>query len=157
MTARACSRCRAQTEVAVVDATAGEAKPLAIAIRGMQVLTCPKGHRQFVNREFPRMLLEHLLKEDEVKLPAGEEHGLLFKNFKCSSCGAKLAPEPDHRHTFSMDVALADFEPFKVELMMPVYRCPDCKKEQIYSLKEISKHTPEALAQAFQAADIPPA
>jgi len=38
------------------------------------------------------------------------------------------------------------------------FRRPDrVSKEQIHSLKEISKHTPEALAQAFQAADIPPA
>lgn len=141
----------------VIDTTAGEAKPLAMAIRGMQVLACPKGHRQFVQREFPRLLLEHLLEEDEAKLPAGEEHGLLFKHFNCSGCGAELAPKPDHRHTFTLDVSLPDLAPFKVDLTMPVYRCPGCQKEQIHSLREIRKYTPEALAHAFQTADIPPA
>lgn len=157
MTAKTCTRCQAETETTVIDATAGEAKPLAIAIRGMPVLACPRGHRQFAHREFPRLLLEHLLEEDEASLPAGDEHGVLFKHFNCGECGAELAPKPDHRHTFTMDVSLPDLAPFKVELTMPVYRCPSCNKEQIHSRKEIRKHTPEALAHAFQASEIPPA
>ncbi len=157
MTERACSRCREATETTVIDTAAGEAKPLAIAIRGLPVLACSKGHRQFVHREFPRLLLEHLLKEDETALPAGEERGMIFKHFNCSACGAELAPKPDHRHTFTVDISLQDLAPFKVELTMPVYRCSGCEKEQIHSLQEIRKHTPEALAHAFQAAEIPPA
>jgi hypothetical protein len=157
MTSRTCARCKAETETTLVDVATGEAKPLAIAIHGMPVLACPKGHRQFVDSEFPRWLLEHLLKEDEARLPAGKETGMIFKHFNCSECGAELAPQPDHRHTFTADVSLQDLAPFKVELTMPVYRCQKCEKEQIHSLKEVWKHTPEALAHAFQAAEIPPA
>jgi hypothetical protein len=156
MTPKPCARCRAQTETTVVEAT-GEANPLAIAIHSMPVLACPRGHRQFVHHEFPRQLLEHLLDEDEAQLPAGEENGVLFKHFRCGACGAELARKPDHQHTFAVDVALQDIDAFRVELTLPVYRCPECEKEQIHSLKEIRKHTPEALAHAFQAADIPPA
>jgi DNA-directed RNA polymerase subunit RPC12/RpoP len=154
---RPCARCRAETERTVIDSTAGEADPLAISIHGMPVLACPRGHVQFVHNEFPRRLLERLLEEDEARLPAGEEKGVLFKHFRCSNCGTELAHTPDHRETFAVDVALQDASPFKVELTMPVYRCPECEKEQIHSLKEIRKHTPQALAHAFQAADIPPA
>jgi hypothetical protein len=156
MQKKPCARCRAETERAVIDRTTGEADPLAIAIRGMPILACPHGHRQFVHHEFPRRLLARLLEEDEAKLPAGEEKGVLFKQFRCGNCGTELAPTPDHRETFAVDVALQDLSPFKVELTMPVYRCPECEREQIHSLKEIRKHTPEALAHAFQAAEIPP-
>lgn len=55
------------------------------------------------------------------------------------------------------DVALVDFEPFRVELTVPVYRCKKCSREQLHSLKEVRSRTPEALAQAFRAAGIPPA
>ena len=156
MTERKCQRCRAETEMTVIDMAEGEAKPLAIAIRGMPVLACPRGHRQFMDREFPRRLLERLLKDDDAVPPAGRQTGMIFKHYKCADCGAELATSPDHRHTFEVDVSLEDLAPFRVELTMPVYRCPNCEKEQIHSRKEVMKQTPEALAQAFQAAEIPP-
>lgn len=157
MTTRRCIQCRGETEITAVDAAAGEAKDLKIAVREMPVAACAKGHRQFVRPDFPRLLVEHLMDEDEAKLPAGQETGLLVKRYYCASCGAKLARQPDHRHTFTIDVALAELSPFRVELTMPVYKCGKCEKEQLHSLKEIRKQTPEALAHAFQAAGIPPA
>ncbi len=51
---------------------------------------------------------------------------------------------------------MPEIDPIGVDLTMPVYRCSACGKEQLHSLKEIRKLTPEALAHAFQAADIPP-
>lgn len=157
MTPRRCIQCRGETAIAAVDAAAGEAKDLTIALKEMPVAACAKGHRQFVTPDFPRQLVEHLMDEDEAKLPAGQEKGLLVKHYLCASCGAELAPQPDHRHTFTIDVAIADLGPFRVELTMPVYKCSGCKTEQLHSLKEIRKHTPQALAHAFQAAGIPPA
>lgn len=156
MTLRRCIQCRSETEVTAIDAAAGEAETLAIALKEMPVAACARGHRQFVHAEFPRQLVEHLLDEDEAKLPAGEEKGLLRKHYHCTGCGAELAPQPDHRHTFTVDVALAKLAPFRVELTMPVYRCPSCEKEQLHSLTEIRRYTPAALAQAFRAAGIPP-
>ena len=47
--------------------------------------------------------------------------------------------------------------PFRIELTVPVYRCAACSQQQLHSLKEVRSRTPEALAQAFHAADIPPA
>lgn len=157
MATRTCTRCRARTEPAALESAAGESEPVSVKLRDMPVLTCPSGHRQFVQPEFARKLVEHLIEEDEAKLPAGEEKGLLFKHYHCGSCGAELAKQPDHRQTFPLDVALPDLRPFRVELTAPVYRCPKCSREQLHSLKEVRSHTPEALAQAFRSAEIPPA
>jgi hypothetical protein len=141
----------------VVQDAAGESEPVAVRLHDLPVLTCSAGHRQFVKPEFARKLMEHLMGEDESRLPAGEEKGLLFKHFYCSGCGAELGKQSDHRGTFSFDVALADYAPFRVEVSAPVYRCAQCSREQVHSLKEVRSHTPEALAHAFQAAGIPPA
>jgi hypothetical protein len=157
MTFRSCVRCRADTGSEVLESAAGEAGPIALALEGMPVLACAKGHRQFVHPEFPRWLLEHLLDEDEGRLPAGREEGLLLKHFHCGGCGARLHGQADHRETFRFDVALGDTGPFHVSLTAPVYRCPACSREQVHSLKEVRRRTPEALTHAFQAAGIPPA
>lgn len=157
MAFRSCVRCRASTGSDVLDSAAGEAGPIALTLEGMPILACPKGHRQFLHPQFPRQLLEHLLEEDEGRLPAGEEQGLLRKHYHCGACGARLEAQPDHRETFRFDLALDDADPFRVALTAPVYRCPACSKEQVHSLKEVRKRTPEALTQAFQAAGIPPA
>ena len=157
MKTRPCTRCRGSTEPTVLESAAGEADSVAVRIEGMPVLACERGHRQFVDPEFPRWLVEHVMHEDEARLPAGEEKGFLFKNYHCRECGAKLGAEPDHRETFAFDVALRDLGPFRVELTAPVYRCPSCSREQLHSLKELRSRTPAALAQVFRAADIPPA
>ena len=147
----------AQTEPALLQDATGESEPVTVRLHDMPVLKCSAGHRQFVKPEFARKLVEHLIGEGEARLPAGEEKGLLFKHYHCSSCGAELGKQSDRRETFSIDVALPDYTPFRVELSTPVYRCPQCSREQVHSLKEVRSHTPEALAYAFRAAEIPPA
>jgi hypothetical protein len=156
MESRPCVRCRGTTRPAVLQHAAGEAAPLALMLQGMPILACEKGHRQFVHAEFPRWLAEHLIDEDEARLPAGEEQGLLLKHFRCGGCGSELQKQSERRETFPIEMALADLAPFRVELSAPVYRCPGCSREQLHSLKEVRKRTPAALAQAFQAADLPP-
>ena len=157
MESRPCVRCRGNTRPAVLENAAGEAAPLTLMLQGMPILTCDKGHRQFVHAEFPRWLVEHLIDEDEARLPAGEEQGLLRKHYRCGGCGAELQAQADRRETFPIDMTLGDLGPFRVELTAPVYRCPGCSREQLHSLKEVRKRTPAALAHAFQAAELPPA
>ena len=157
MESRPCVRCRGSTQPAVLESAAGEAAPLALMLQGMPILACAKGHRQFVHAEFPRWLVEHLVEEDETRLPAGEEQGLLRKHYRCGGCGAELQAQAERRETFPIDLTLGDLGPFRVELTAPVYRCPRCSREQLHSLKEVRKHTPAALAHAFKAAELPPA
>lgn len=157
MPLRSCVRCRESTERAVLESVTGEAGTLALSLRGMPILTCSHGHRQFLDADFPRRLMEHLVDEDELRLPAGEEQGLLRKRYHCCACGAQLQAQADHRETFTLDLELDEAGPFRVELVAPVYRCPACAKEQLHSLKEVRKDTPAALSHAFKAAGIPPA
>ena len=155
MTPRSCVRCHGSTVADVLESAAGEAGPLALTLEGMPILACPKGHRQFLNPEFPRLLLVQV-KEDEQRLPAGQEQGLLRKHYHCGECGTRLEAQAAHPQTFRFDLSLADAKPFRVSLTAPVYRCPTCSREQLPSLKEIRKRTPEALSHAFQTAEIPP-
>lgn len=157
MTFRSCVRCHGTTRPEVLERAAGEAGSIALAVEGMPILACDKGHRQFLHPDFPRRLLEHLLGEDEGRLPAGEEKGLLLKHYHCGQCGARLNAKADHQETFRFDLALDDAEPFRVALSAPVYRCPACAREQIHSLNDVRRRTPEALTRVFQAAGIPPA
>ena len=151
---RACTTCHAETTMQPLAAISGEEKELSLSLHGMPILTCPEGHKQFIRMSFAVEVLNHLIEEDEPQLPAGEVKGLLFKHYHCNDCGQELQPKPDHRHTFSIDVALGDADPFKVELTTPVFKCGSCGSEQLHSLKEVRKLTPEALAHAFKAAGI---
>jgi hypothetical protein len=152
---KTCTTCHSPTAPTRIDAITGEENALAVTLRGLPVLACEKGHRQFVSADFPLLLLDHLTEQDEPSLPAGAEKGLILKHFHCAGCGNELQPEPDRRHTFSFEVALPQIETFTVELTMPVYRCGRCGREQLHSLKELRRFTPAALAHAFKAAEIP--
>ena len=151
-----CNQCHAETEITRVGSADGEAEPLRLTLRNFPLRACPEGHRQFVRPEFPAELLQQLTEEEEPELPAGEEKGLIMKKYLCESCGEALEPKPDHRHTFSIEIKLDELDAFGVDLSMPVYRCSSCGKEQLHSLKEVRKLTPAAMAQAFEAAEIPP-
>lgn len=152
---KACTTCRSPTAPARIDTVTGEDDVLAVTLRGLPVLACENGHRQFVQPDFPLLLLDHLTQLDEPSLPAGAEKGLIIRHFLCAECGGELQAKPDHRHTFSFDVTLPQIDAFAVDLTAPVYRCGRCGREQLHSLKELRKLTPAALAHAFKAAGIP--
>lgn len=151
---RACSRCRAATQLEHLNSISGETKVLTVTVTGMPVLVCAKGHRQFLDTTFPVRLLETMVDKNEVELPAGEQKGRLFKHFYCGQCHSELQPKPEHRHTFTVDVSLPDIDAFKVDLTMAVYRCGSCGKEQLHSLREMQTNTPLALGYAFQRGEI---
>jgi len=154
--ARACVTCRATTTPARIEKISGEDSSLVLTIRDLPSLSCAKGHRQLPYRDFPAQLLQRLV-ENEEGLPAAAQKGLLFKHFFCRACGQQLKTESDHRQTYTVDIALSEFDPFQVELSIPVFTCGACGQDQLHSVKEIRSRTPAALAHAFQAASIPPA
>lgn len=153
-TYRACRACHAPTSPRRLDAVSGAEKALSVTLRGLTVLACPEGHQQFLRADAPLELLDHLIEEDEAQLPAGTSKGLIFKHFFCSACGGELQPKPDHTHTFTLTPAIADQPGLEVDLTIAVYKCGTCAKEQLHSLNEVRKLTPNALAHAFQAAAI---
>lgn len=151
---RACSNCRGATRPERLESISGAQGELSVTLRGLTVLTCEHGHRQFVRAGFALELLNHLVEEDEPQLPAGEIKGVLFKHYCCEACGKALEAKPDHRHTFTIEVPLPGISPITIELSSPVYRCSACNREQLHSLKEVRKLTPEALVHAFKSAQI---
>jgi predicted RNA-binding Zn-ribbon protein involved in translation (DUF1610 family) len=151
---RRCPVCRGEASATTLDAISGEEGSLALTVRKMPVLQCAQGHKMFVHSDFPLLLLDHLLEQDEPQLPASEAKGLVFKHFHCSACGAELAGEAADKRTFHVAVELLEQPPFDVDLTLPVHRCPKCGHEQMHTLKETRNRTPAALAHAFKSAQI---
>lgn len=150
MATKTCVSCGSEMSLGKVERASGTDHGLTVTLHEMPVMVCPNGHRQFVRDDFALLLLDHLIEQDEPRLPAGERTGLIFHHFKCASCGGELAPKPDHRETFPIDIALQGVAPFRLELASEVYACRGCGKEQLHSLKEVRNHTPAALAHAFR-------
>lgn len=154
MNSRRCPICKSETAPAKLTSLSGEDAPLAVTVKGMPVLECSQGHRLFPLADFPLLLLDHLLEQDEPKLPVSQSKGLVFRKHSCSSCGTELAANDDRPHTFHVDVELPELPAFGVDLKLPVSRCGRCGQEQLHSLKELKAHTPAALAHAFKAAQL---
>jgi predicted Zn-ribbon and HTH transcriptional regulator len=153
-TSRRCPVCKSETSSAKLTYLSGEEAPLAVAVRGMPVLECAQGHRSFAMADFPLLLLDHLLEQDEPKLPVSQAKGVVFKHYSCSACGAELGAGDDRPHTFHVDVDLPELPSFGVDLTLPVSHCKQCGREQLHSLKELKSRTPAALAHAFKAAQL---
>lgn len=150
-----CRTCHTPTTLRKLEPATGDEKALGVTLHGLNVLVCANGHKHFLDADFPLKLLNHLREEDEVKLPAGQEKGvLMFKHFHCQDCGGELAPQPDHRHSFNVEPGLPEQPELRVDLTMAVYACTACGKEQMHSLSELRKLTPTALVHAFKAAGI---
>ena len=151
---RRCPICKSETTPARLTSLSGEDSPLAVTVKGMPVLECTNGHRSFPLADFPLLLLDHLLEQDEPKLPVSQAKGLVFKQYRSSKCGAELSANYDRPHTFHVDVELPELPAFSVDLKLPVSRCTRCGREQLHSLKQLKTHTPAALAHAFKAAQL---
>ncbi|MBX9812211.1 MAG: hypothetical protein K2Y16_11470 [Burkholderiales bacterium] len=151
-----CKRCEAGMRLQSIGAVSGEQGVLKVTFPQLPALVCPNGHKRFAVPEFPIILLDHLAGEDETSLPSGKTRGLIFKDYRCGSCGAKLAGGDGQARTFGFDIRVKDIPAFRVELTAPVYKCPSCAKEQLRSLEEIQMLTAPAMAHAFEAAGLKP-
>lgn len=149
-----CRRCKAEMHFEPLSGVTGDEGGITVTFQGLPALVCAQGHRRFVRPEFPVQLLKRL--SGTVQMPAGEARGVLFKSYHCGSCGEKLASAAPNPKTFEFDVGLEGLDPFRVALMVPVYACPSCGREQVRSLTEVTDRTPAAMARAFQSAEIPP-
>lgn len=154
MAERQCPICKAVLVARTLPEITGHEGTLGVKVHRLPVLECPAGHRQFAHPDFPLLLLDRLVEQDEPRLPTSTAKGVLFKQHHCSSCGEKLTDSADEPHTFRVDVTLPQLAPFDVELTVPVHRCRHCGREQLHSLKEVRSRTPAALAHAFKGAAI---
>ena len=153
-TSRRCPICKSDTAPARVVSTSGADSSLEVTVKGMPVLECTQGHRLFALADFPLLLLDHLLEQDEPRLPISQAKGMVFKHYSCSSCGGELVAQDNRSHTFHVDVELPELPTFGIDLTLPVSHCSRCGRDQLHSLKELRSHTPAALAHAFKAAQL---
>ncbi|MBM3357429.1 MAG: hypothetical protein FJY54_06850 [Betaproteobacteria bacterium] len=151
-----CKQCHAEMSQQDLDGVSGEQGVLKVAFQKLPAMVCPNGHKRFVSPQFPMQLLDHLAGEDEAELASGKKKGLIFKEYHCGSCDAKLPSEASGSRTFGFSVGIKGLAPFRAELTAPVYKCPSCGKEQIHSLEEMQGLTPAAMAHAFKAAGLKP-
>ena len=150
-----CPLCKAVVEPEVLNEIDGEEGRLAIRVHRMPILHCSNGHRLFSHPDFPLLLLDWL-DQSGTKLPVSATKGTLIKKHHCVGCGERLTEPDDQPHSFRLAVELPETEPFEIELTMPVHRCPQCRKEQVHSLKEVRNKAAAALAHAFKSAAITP-
>ena len=150
-----CRQCSSELHAETIDSMSGEEGVLKVTLSGFPVLVCERGHRHFMVPDFPLKLLKHVRDDDEALLPSGRKKGLIFKEYLCGKCGAKLGAEA-HTKPFGFDVGVDDFPKFRLELNVPIYTCPACGYEQLRDREEVKALTPVAMAQGFQAAGLRP-
>jgi ribosomal protein L40E len=150
-----CRQCHTNMHPETIGTVSGEDGVLKISLSGFPVLVCERGHKHFMARDFPMKLLQHVATKDEAKLPAGKKKGLIFKEYLCGKCGGKLGSDAVAK-PFGFDVKVEDFPPFRVEINVPVYKCPACGREQLRDRDEVQELTPAALAHGFQAIGLKP-
>ena len=151
--ARRCAVCTGATHAVVLETARGSEAETVCVLHGLPVLECDQGHRSFVHPDFPLLLLDHLVEQDEANLPGAELRGLLRHTPHCCKCGARLGDEPA-RERFRFPVELRDVPGFEVEIEAPAARCAQCGTVQLRSRKALRAHTPAAVAHAFKAAQI---
>ena len=152
---KSCRTCSGPVEMKTLEPTSAENKPLKITVSGMPIARCRHNHKQPLDDEFMLWLI-HELKDREAALPAGKEQGMLmFKKYTCGACGKELAPKPERRQPYPLELAYEGAPAFSVELEMPVYRCTGCGKEQLHSHQAIQGITSRTIAVFNDAAGFP--
>jgi hypothetical protein len=149
-----CPLCEAPLAAKLLREAAGDEAPMRVALRGLPVLACEAPHRYFVGHGFPIWLLNVLVEVEIAKIPAGRRKGLVFRDYDCGECGARLPTSGAEPWTFSASLAWEETPGFVADITMPVFRCTSCGREQARSGEELAKLLPAALVHAFMAAGI---
>lgn len=132
----------------------GEHGALKLALEGLPVRTCPKGHRAPVDGDLMFWLIQELKARIE-KVPGGGEKGMLLKKHVCGGCGKDLAAKPDHRETVAERLTYEGGHAFGAILDLAMHKCPGCGKSQLRSTKEAQRDVAHAMAAVTDAAGFP--
>ena len=149
-----CARCSGACELKTLPSVSGEDGALKLTALQFPVFACAKGHKAPVHRDFMLWLIQEI-RAREGEVPAGKEEGMLFKKRLCCACGKELAARSERRQAFAFDLKYEALAAFRLEVDMPVYKCPGCGKEQIRSAKELHGHVANAAVGINDAAGFP--
>jgi hypothetical protein len=152
-----CRQCSADTHVTRLPHVEGSEQEVRVAIDGLSVYECERGHKRLLTPDFAIRFIEALLASDEVP-PAkpATKKGLFKKHLHCADCGAELPEQGGQDEVGRSTVDLADAEPVQVEVHVPVYRCPSCQKASTLPEDMVHREVMSAVAAAFQTAGISP-
>jgi hypothetical protein len=139
---------------ATLDKVSAAETPVRLSLLGLPVLSCAKGHRAPVQRDFMVWLLHELRDKHVPSIPGGEAKGMLFKKYNCT-CGAELPAQATRNAAFGFDLAYPEAPAFRGEIEVPVYKCAGCGKESARSAKEMAAATPAVVAALNDAAGFP--
>ena len=149
-----CPLCEAPLTARHLNQVSGDEAPLRLTLRRLPVLECAARHSYFVGQGFPVWLLNSLVEEEQKKIPAGAEKGLVFRKYACCDCGGEIPSSGGEPMTFSSTLDWEKTAPFVVDITVPVVTCPSCGREQARSRAELAKLLPPALVHAFKTAGL---
>jgi hypothetical protein len=135
----------------------GSEQDVRVAIDGLAVYECERGHKRLLTPDFAIRFIEAILASDEVP-PArpATKKGLFKKHLHCADCGAELPEQRGQDGVGHSTVDLSDAEPVEVEVHVPVYLCPSCQKAATLPEDMVQREVMSAVAAAFQTAGISP-
>jgi len=139
---------------ATLDKVTAADGPVRLNLAGVTVLSCAKGHRAPVNRDFMVWLLHELRDKHVPAIPGGEARGMLFKKYHCA-CGAQLPAQAARNAGFGFELNHPEAGAFRLEIEIPGYKCGSCGKEVARSAKELAGLVPTAVAALNDAAGFP--
>jgi hypothetical protein len=153
-----CRECDGEMTLQALDRIEGAEHGVHLCIEHMPTLTCPQGHRRFVDPAFASAMLDALLSGRSdgpfVPLEAAGRRGLLFKRYTCSGCSAVLDGGSSGRVEVHHVVEIDGLHPFEVEVDMPTYRCGACNTESVEPRDAVVEDLMKASAQAFRSAHL---
>jgi hypothetical protein len=157
MTANICRQCSADAEIKRLGRLEGEDSGIRIVIQGLPALDCTNGHKRFLTPEFPLEFIERTMTSDGILTaePAVEK-GFFRKCAHCPACGSQLPDQAADASSHQVEVRMPEFEPVRVELAVPVYRCPSCSRQPTLPKAGVERGVMQAMANAFRSAGIAP-
>ncbi|HRP35407.1 MAG TPA: hypothetical protein PLI48_05915 [Gammaproteobacteria bacterium] len=157
MTTHVCRQCNADIQPHKLGRVEGEDGEIRITIDGLPMVECTNGHKRFPSADFPLKFIETMLKSDDLVVaePAVEK-GLFRKHAHCPGCGQQLPEQSGGASAQRVRVDMPQLDPVGVELAVPLFACPGCRKEATLPKNGVQRGVMQAVANAFRSADIPP-
>jgi hypothetical protein len=157
MTTTVCRQCSADTTLTHLGRLEGEDSGIHIVIEGIPALDCANGHKRFPSPEFPLEFIQRVLGSDSlITAEPAVEKGLFRKRAHCPGCGKQLDEAAAEQSSHEANVPVPGNGAVKVELALPLYRCPGCRKQATLPKHGVERGVMQAVANAFHSADITP-
>jgi len=152
-----CKECGGETAVTTLSSFSAEEGPVTVTVHGMPAVVCARNHRRFLYAEFAPMLVDFVADPERIApQPPAVKRGLIKKHFHCSGCGAELPATSTKKSECSLTANFKRAAPFGIEVLIALYKCEGCGREQVRSNEELAGSVLKAMTHGFRAADVHP-